>query len=381
MSKTAKTIYALATLAGTIIGVGLFGLPYITIKAGIWVMLGYFLVLTPLVIIIHQFFGEVALQTKDFLRLPSYAEIYLGKWGRRASFFSIIFGYLGAILAYLIVGGQFLGGLLIPILGGSNFFYTLIYFAAGAILIYLGIKAVSKIEFWGLILFFVILAGVLWRAAGFLRAGNLFSASAGTGDWFLPFGAILFSLWGAMMIPEIEEMLGDNKRLLRKIITGAILMAALVYLIFIIFVVAVTGDKTSPEALVGLGKVLGGGVVMAMFLFGVLTTFTSFISVGLTLNKVFWYDLKINRRLSWFIACFIPLFLFLIGLQNFIKVISLVGGVALAVEGVLIVLMYRKLKQLKGVEEIFGQSLYFLTYPLIIALLLGVAYEIIYFLK
>jgi hypothetical protein len=72
--------------------------------------------------------------------------------------------------------------------------------------------------------------------------------------------------------------------------------------------------------------------------------------------------------------------LFLIGLQNFIKVISLVGGVALAVEGVLIILMYRKIKQLKGGEEIFGRSLYFLTYPLIIALLLGVVYEIIYFI-
>ncbi len=344
-------------------------------------MLGYFLVLTPVVIIIHQFFGEVALQTKDFLRLPSYAEIYLGKWGRRASFFSIIFGYLGAILAYLIVGGQFLGGLLIPIFGGGNFLYTLIYFAAGAILIYFGIAAISKIEFWGLILFFVILAGVLWRAAGFLKAGNLISAGAGTGDWFLPYGAILFSLWGAMLIPEIEEMLGDDKKALRKIITGAILIAALVYLVFIFFVAAVTGDKTSSEALVGLGKVLGGGVVMAMFVFGVLTTFTSFISVGLTLNKVFWYDLKINRHLSWFIACFAPLFLFLIGLQNFIKVISLVGGVALAVEGALIVLMYRKLKQLKGGEEIFGQSLYFLTYPLIIVVLIGVVYEIIYFIR
>jgi len=37
-----KTIYALATLSGTIIGVGLFSLPYITLKVGFWVMLGYF---------------------------------------------------------------------------------------------------------------------------------------------------------------------------------------------------------------------------------------------------------------------------------------------------------------------------------------------------
>ncbi len=81
MSDGAKKVfYAVSMLSGMIIGVGLFALPYIAAQVGIWTMLGYLLVLTILVVIIHRLFAEVALDAPDFLRLPSYAKIYLGEW-------------------------------------------------------------------------------------------------------------------------------------------------------------------------------------------------------------------------------------------------------------------------------------------------------------
>ena len=114
-----KLIYAIATLSGTIIGVGLFALPYVTLKVGFWVILGYFLVLGALVILIHSFFGELALKTPDFKRLPGFAKIYLGNWGEKIALISTILGIFGAILAYLIVGGEFLTELFLPIFGGN----------------------------------------------------------------------------------------------------------------------------------------------------------------------------------------------------------------------------------------------------------------------
>ncbi|KKN87667.1 hypothetical protein LCGC14_0257180, partial [marine sediment metagenome] len=119
-----KVIYAISILSGTIIGVGLFSLPYITSKVGIFVMLGYFLVLGALVIILHLFFGELSLRTPDFKRLPGFAKIYLGKWGQLVAYISTILGLFGALLAYLIIGGQFLESLLSPFLGGNSLFYT-----------------------------------------------------------------------------------------------------------------------------------------------------------------------------------------------------------------------------------------------------------------
>ncbi|OIP78637.1 MAG: hypothetical protein CO002_03195 [Candidatus Portnoybacteria bacterium CG_4_8_14_3_um_filter_44_10] len=381
MPKIKKTIYALVTLVGTIVGVGFFALPYIASKVGIWTMLGYFLVLTPLVIIIHHFFGEVALRTKDFLRLPSFAEIYLGRWGRRVALASSVFGLIGVSLAYIIIGGQFLSNLLIPVFGGSPLLYALVYFVFGAIMIFGGIGAISKIEFLDMVLFTIILIVLYFGAFHLMKNTNMLLGSGGARDLFLPYGAILFSLWGATLIPETEEMLREEKGSLKKIVSSSIIISAVFYLLFIVAVVFISGAHTSREAIVGLKEFLGNGVITLLLIFGLVVTFTSFVAMGLTLKKVFWYDLKIGENLSWAIACFVPFFLFLLGLQDFIKVIGLVGSVGLGIEGILIILMYRKLVETKNKNREESGRLVFLIYPLIAVLLLGVVYEIIYFIR
>ncbi len=370
MSQLRTSIYAIATLSGTIIGVGIFSLPYITSKVGIWVILGYFLFLGSLVILIHYLFGEVALKTPDFLRLPGYAKIHLGEWGKRIALISTVFGFLGAILAYIIVGGDFLTSLLSPIFGGSNLLYTFLYFALGASLIFFGIRAISKIEFWGLVLFFVVLIAIFFRGLPFLKIENLFIGNPGFNNLFLPYGPILFSLWGATLIPEVEELLGENKKLLKKIIPIAILIPIIVYLFFIYIIVGISGPSTTESALAGLRNFLSNGMINFGLLFVLLTTFTSFITIGLTLKKTLWYDFKIPKNLAWGIALFIPLFLFLLGFKNFIGIIGFVGGVMLGIDGILILLMYQKISKNK-----------LLTFPLILVLFGGIIYEIIYFIK
>jgi len=378
--RISNGVYSIATLSGTIIGVGLFALPYITLKVGFWVMLGYFLVLGTLVILVHLFFGELALKTPDYKRLPGFAKIYLGNWGERIAYISAILGIFGAILAYLIVGGEFLTELLSPIFGGGNLFWTIIYFLAGAILIFFGIKAIAKVEFWGLILFFLVLILIFLRGRYLINIENLFPPISNfkfqISNFFLPYGVVLFSLWGAALIPEVEEMLGEKKEVIRKIIPVSILIPIFVYLFFIYLILGITGPQTTESALVGLRNFLGNGIVSLGFLFGLLTTFTSFIALGLTLQKVFWYDLKIEKNIAGAITCFIPLILFLIGIKQFIPVISFVGATMLGIDGILILLMYKK--QVKN-QKSKVKSL--LVYPLILVFFAGIIYEIIYFVK
>lgn len=363
-----KYIYAIATLSGTIIGVGFFSLPYITLKTGISAMLIYFLVLAGLVALIHYLFGQVALKTPDFLRLAGYAKIYLGKWGERTALMSEIIGSLGAILAYIVVGGEFLGRLLNPFFGGSAFFYSILYFILGAVFILWGIKAIAKIEFWGLLLIFGSLIFIFWQGLPFFKIGNLF-LKTGPVDFFLPYGPILFSLWGLSLIPEIEEMLGRDKKMLKKVIIAGISIPALVYLAFIVLTLGISGASTSPEAISGLGVSLGTNILGVAFFAGVLATFTSFITVGLTLKKVFWYDLKLPKLISWLAVCLPPLILFLWGVNNFIRIIGFVGSITGAISGILILLMYQKIKKTK-----YG----FLNYFLILIFAAGIIYEVIY---
>ena len=201
-----KFILGLCVISGTIVGVGIFSLPYIASQVGFPLLVFYFFALGAMLIILHYFFGKLALQTPDSKRLPGFAEIYLGKRGKAIALFSTMFGFLGSILAYLIVGGQFLEELLSSCLGGGNLFWTLVYFSAGALLIFFGIKAVSKIEFWGLVSFFLALIFIYLRAKNYIVVENLGLekklSQLNFKEIFLPYGPVLFSLWGATLIPE-----------------------------------------------------------------------------------------------------------------------------------------------------------------------------------
>ncbi len=360
-----KYILAIATLSGTIIGVGFLSLPYITARVGIFVMLGYFAVLSSIVILTHFLLGKVALETPDFKRLPGYAEVYLGKWGGIISFIVNILGTYGTMLAFIIIGGKFLADLF----HANVFVCTSLYFIAGSALIYFGIKAISKVEFLGLVVLLLALTFVFLQSLPAFQINNLLVKTGGISDIFLPYGPILFALWGASLIPEVEEMLGKNKKMLGPVIFIGSAIPVIVYLFFIVMVVGISGAGTAKEAVLGLKDFLGNGIASVTIFAGVLSSFTSFLLAGLTLKKIFWYDLKVPKNVSWLITCIVPFVLFLIGIKDFIGVIGFVGAVMLAIDGILIMLMYRKIKENK---------LRFLTYPLILVFVAGIIYEIIY---
>jgi len=62
--------------------------------------------------------------------LPGYTEKYLGKRAKIVAFISSSLGLTGAILAYLIIGGRFLGAILQSCFGSSDFVYVLIFFSS-----------------------------------------------------------------------------------------------------------------------------------------------------------------------------------------------------------------------------------------------------------
>jgi amino acid permease len=371
-------IFPISMLSGTIIGVGLFSLPYITLKVGFWVILLYFLFLGGVTVLLHLIFAELSLKTPDFKRFPGFAKIYLGKPGEITAYFSTILGILGSLLAYLIVGGEFLESLFVPFFGGSNLFYTFIYFAIGVFIIFFGIKAVASVQFWGLILFFITLFWMFWRGLSVIEISNLFN-TPDIKNIFLPYGAILFSLWGATLIPEVEEMLGSHKKNFKKIVLISILIPIFISIFFIILILGITGEYTTESALTGLKDYLGNGVVSLLLFFGVLTTFTSFVALGLTLKNVLMFDLRIKKINAFIIAGLSPMILFLLGLKSFISVISFIGGVFLGIDGILILLMYRKsiLNRLGFLQT----KTKILIYSLAVFLVLGIAYQIIYFLE
>ena len=368
----------LSVLVGTIIGVGLFSLPYLAVRSGVWTMLGYFLLLGGVTILIKLIYGEIVLRTKDIHRLPGYVGKYLGEKWKKVSFVSNAVGLTGALLAYLLIGGGFLHSLLGQFFGGDRTFYTLILFIVGAALIYFGIRSISVIESLSLILLFVVLWLIFQKGSFLIETKNFL-----LGDWkyfFLPYGAILFSLSGTSLIPEVREMLGRRPQDLKKVIFWAIGIAVLVYALFILIIAGITGQNTTPDAITGLKNIFGNGLVGLALIFGFLTVFTSFLTIGLTLKKILWYDMGLKENLSWFLSCFVPLALFLAGLDNFIAIISLAGGVFLGLDVTLMILVYLKAKKQGDLKPAYSLNLSrFLIYALILFYALGAIYEVWYF--
>jgi len=375
-----KFFQALAILIGHIIGVGIFSLPYIAARVGIVMMLFYFLIISLVVILFELLYGEAILRTKGKHRLSGYAEKYLGNWAKYLAFVSSGLGAIGALLAYIIVGGGSLGAILIPLLGGTSSLYIFIFFALGALLIYVGIKSIAQTEFILLIFFFVILGLIFYKGFSVINLDNLFVFDIKY--LFLPYGAILFSLAGTSMIAEVKELLIDKAKNLKRVIILATLIAGFVSLFFTFLILGITGSDTTPEAIIGLKNHLGNGVVVLALLFGLLATFTSFLTMGLTLKKTLWYDFKVNKHISWAVACFLPLSLYLFGLTDFIKIISISGGTLLAINAILMIFIYLKAKTHGDLEPGYNLKLpKILVYSLILFFILGALYQLIYFIR
>jgi amino acid permease len=364
-------IYPIAVFSGGMIGVGFLSLPYIALKTGIWLTLGYFLILTALVIAINLIFCQISLRTPDFKRFPGFVGHYLGK---RAEFLAIILtilGTFGVLLVYLLVGSQFLASVFQPIFSGSNLAYALIYFLIVSAVIYFDIKVISRVEFWVMILLCLSVILIFVESFSHIKIGNIFLQNqASLGNFFLPYGPLLFALWSCGLIPEIEEMLIGKKKNLKKIVTISTIIISFFYLFFILLILGLTGSNTAETALPGLKNLLSGGILSISLLVGALATLTAFITQGIIFKKTLVYDLKIKHWQAFVITCFTPMILFLLGLQSFVPVLALTGGVLLGVDGILILLMYKK---------IGGKNI--VIYPLSLFFLLGVIYEIIYFIK
>lgn len=368
-------LFALSTLIGLTIGAGIFAIPYSISKSGIIPAIFYFLILGGLVTLFHLFFGEVILRTKEKRRLVGYAEKYLGEKAKILISITTLFGVLGVLLAYLILAGNFLKNIF-PFLNLESLHFSLIFWFFMSFFVYFGLRIMGIFEFFSNFLFFFLLFIVFLFSFPKIEISkiNLFSLS----DLFLPYGIILFSFLAWESIPESAEILKEKKNLKNIILLNTV-FCGLIYFLFSISVIGLCGKNTSPDSLTGLTPFLGEKLIAFLSLAALITIADSFLVLGNFLKNTFFLDFKIPKILSFVLTSFLPLFLFLSGLRNFIKIISFVGTFLGLINGLAIILIYKKAK-------IFGdrEPEYSLKFPtplfflLIIILILGTISQIYY---
>lgn len=339
-----------------IFGAGIFALPFSVVRAGIFWGTFHFILALVLMVFLHFWYGEIAYNTLGKHRFTGYVEMILGKKAKWTAFFVTIFSYYGALLVYGLLGGIFLSNLL-PF---SSFVLSLLVFAFGSALLFLRSRKIAGINFYlsiallGLVFYLFIIAFPFIRGENFSLSN--FSTNL-SGNWFLPYGIWLFALAGFAVIPEVRDMLLNFPiKNLKRVILISLLTCAIFYLIFVLTVVGVTGEKTTEEALAGLIAALGTPALLAGSLIGFLGIFTSFIALGIDLRGIFYYDFHFSSLLSWFAVALPPVILFILGATDFVRILSILGSVGLGLMGILIILMTRRLKKNLGQD---GKFLHF----------------------
>jgi tyrosine-specific transport protein len=336
-----ELILAIAVLMSTIIGAGIFGLPYAGAQSGFLIAVIFLFVLTGVVMLLHLFYGKVISNTTEEYQLTGYIGHYLGDRARKFIGIFVVVGFYGSLLVYMIIGGDFLHVALSPFINLPSILFSLIMFVVGSIAIYFGLKLVSS---WDFIINIVLIVAIIFLfiwGVGLIKIDNLKTISLS--KMITPYGAIFYSLIGIAALPEIKRIFsgGHEKQYKKAIVVGTII-PAIIYLIFMLVVIGLNGGKTPQEAISGLTNHLGGGIILVGSIFGFLMVLSSFFSLGIALKQTYIYDFKINKNIAWILTCFVPLILLLLGMRNFVIIIEVMGAMIGVTEGTAIILMYRK---------------------------------------
>ncbi len=370
-----KFLHATAVLIGTMVGVGIFGIPFSFAKAGFWIGFGFLLLTGAMTVIFNLLFAEVVLRTEGKHQLVGYTDIYLGPFFKRVVLLTNLVGIYGALLAYIIIAGEFLKNIFSQFFYLSPLSYNVIFFFAASVLLPFGFRTIAWVEFFLTALFIGVVFIIFGAGAPQIQLANL--ATGESFFWFLPYGVLLFAFAGLTSIPIQREVLRGQEHQFKKSILLAVTLVGALYLLFAFTVVGVSGEVTTPDALSGLFEFLGEKVILLGSLFGVLAITTSYLMLGTALRDIFRLDYSIRRIPAVLLVVLPPFILFLGGLRMFIDVISLVGSVAIGLESIVLLFVFRKAKRDGSrVPEYTLHLPSWLVYLLILLFSLGIIYAI-----
>ena len=378
MIKLTNVHYAAATIMTTVIGVGIFGIPFSFAKAGFVTGLIFLFGIAAISLLINLMYGETALRTAGQHQIIGHAGKYLGSFARYIMFFAFIFGIYGAMTATIAISGTFWASVLYFI-DLSPYMFSILFFAVAAVVYLKGLKTVSRVDFAVILFFTVVILIIAIFGAGSIDLNN-FSTVFMKEFWFLPFGVILFSFAGMSSIPLAKEITKGRENDLKKAIWWGSIVPAVLYLVFSLTVFGISGEVTSPDAISGLSSFLGPVIIFVGALLGSFSTFTVFINTSIALGESFEYDLGMSRRKSQLLVLLPPFVLFLIGIRDFIEIIGLVGSISVGLTGVITILIYLKAKQKGDRQPEYSLNLpNWLLYLLVAIFGGGIMYSFVFF--
>ena len=366
MLKSKSFKEGVALLCGTIIGSGYLILPFSFLKAGVLPNIFWLIFFTCCLIIVNLIYAEINLVTHNNHRLPGYADLYLGKIFKLLSRVIFILGILGGLIVYLILGSRFLILLASPIFKLSTNNATLIFWILSSIVVFLNFKFSSKVNLYLTIftvfIFFIVSIFCLINADF-----NNFKIIP-TESFFFPYGLILYSLIGWLVIPEIIVLIQNNKedqKIIKPIILVGTIIPMVVYFIFGLSVFLLSGANTSSDAFTSLINFLPQPLFVLAALMAFLEILNSYFSFGISAISTLKNDFGFKKQTAQILFLILPIAIFFIGFIDFVKIIAVLGASFESLNILMILLIYNKLKKTTKNQE---EKLISIPKPLLIVL-------------
>jgi amino acid permease len=349
MKAFREFILPTSILAGTIIGAGIFSLPYVFLHAGTGLSF-FFLALFGLIYsIVHLMYADIVIKNGNVHRFAGLAKIYFGYFGYWFSILMTIVEMFFVLAIYLILSSSFVS-LIFPVVPVA--FQVIIFWWLGSLIIFSGTKKIAVFEYLAVLAIMVAVAVVVWKGfPGFFEKPFIF-ASDSWASWLLPFGALLFSLSGRPSIPTVThycEKNGLSAGYSKRAIIWGTIVPILVYGLFVIGASGISKVITS-DSITGIVSSLSSvSLVVSLAVLGSVSLISSYFAVGLDVVNSLKYDLNFSPKFAAFLVILLPLMIYFSNIGGFIALVEIAGGIFVGLEGIFIVAMWSKMK--KGLDE------------------------------
>ncbi len=336
-----RTVQAGLALLGTIIGAGVFAIPLAFQRTGVLTGSIMFWAVAMAILWVHVLYADLIVANPELVqkRLPGQAAFFLGPWAKWIAYLTHPTQVIGACLAYIILGGQFLNSLA-GIVGVQDhvLLWQLVFWAGGAAVVFWGLRVVARIESW-----------MTWALVALLLVSSALFAAQADGAVFLvqrwpmmfaPIGVFVFAVFGLPVITEIAVMCEHDLWRTRIAVAVGSLGAAFLTWLFGVFSVAASGDRllSTPADLTQLLHPSLAWLIPAVGFFAVAT---SFITMTQDVKETFHLDAGFPKGAAWVAALGAPLALLLFVTQDFLHTVSLVGLIFGTANVVLVLCMTR----------------------------------------
>jgi len=337
-----------AIVAAATIGDGIFALPFVFYQAGWLATIAYLVVLGVFVSAAHIVYLETLESKGEKKRLLGLTREYLGEGGFWIGFAAIVIGLLLTLVAYLILGAQFIR-LLLP--AASPMWGLVTFWVLMAIPVFMDDGHVVELELLGIACTTAIIFLIFFTAWPAVTFGGV--SAVNWPNIFLPFGAVLFSLAGWTSVEpayESRKRGGRGRDPWKALALGTFFVGAL-YLLFAAGILgsapAIASDTVSGLA----GWPTWKRDLLAIF--GLIAVGTVYLPISREIKNALEKDLRWRKVASRALILVLPVALIFLGLNNFLIVVGLVGGVFLSMQYLLIVAVGRRALTLSPAKGFF----------------------------